>query len=46
MNKLTRNQKIESRIREIKRKMLHQRDSVIRNIWNEHIKYLESQLVE
>ncbi|WP_286010097.1 hypothetical protein [Clostridium sp. Marseille-Q2269] len=33
-----------SRIREIKRLILHQRDSRTRSIWKSHIKFLESQL--
>lgn len=45
MNKINRNKNIEKRIREIKRKMLHQRDSLVRKIWREHIEYLESQLI-
>lgn len=34
---------IDSRIRELKRKLLHQRDKVTRKIWLEHIEYLEAQ---
>lgn len=32
---------IESRIREIKRKLLHERNPIIRDMWKDHIKYLE-----
>ena len=44
--KLTRNQKLESRVRDIKRKLLHQRDKVTRKIWTDYIEYLESQIKE
>lgn len=42
--RLNQKQIIESRIRDIKRKLLHQRNSNTRAMWNEHIIYLESQL--
>ena len=32
----------ESRIREMKRKLLHEKNPVIRNIWKEHIAFLEN----
>ena len=32
----------ESRIREMKRKLLHEKNPVIRNIWKEHIEFLEN----
>lgn len=35
---------IESRIREMKRLMLHQRDKVVRDIWKSHIEFLESKV--
>lgn len=41
---MNRSKIIESRIRDIKRKMLHQRDALVRKIWREHIEYLETQL--
>lgn len=43
--KLNQNQIIQSRIREIKRKLLHQRNIHTRQLWRDHIAYLESQLV-
>ena len=43
--KLSQNQIIQSRIRELKRKLLHQRTIHTRQLWREHISYLESQLV-
>ena len=43
--RLTQNQILEGRIRELKRKILHERNEVIRNTYKEHIEYLESQLV-
>ena len=42
--RLTRKQVLESRIRDIKRKLLHQRDVGLRKMWKEHIEYLQSQL--
>lgn len=33
----------ESRIRELKRKLLHEHNQIIRNIYRDHIAYLESQ---
>lgn len=42
--KLNQKQIIESRIRDIKRKILHQRNKNTRSLWEEHIIYLESQL--
>jgi hypothetical protein len=33
----------ESRIRELRRKILHEHNQMIRNIYREHIIYLESQ---
>lgn len=42
--KLNQNQIIQSRIREIKRKLLHQRNIHTRQLWRDHITYLESQL--
>lgn len=44
MKRLTQKQITESRIREIKRKLLHQTDPSTREIWMEHITYLESQI--
>jgi hypothetical protein len=32
-----------SRIRELKRKILHEHNQVVRNIYRDHITYLESQ---
>lgn len=42
--KLNEKQVMESRIREIKRKLLHQKNKNTRQLWREHINYLESQL--
>lgn len=42
--KLSEKQITESRIREMKRKLLHQKHKETRCIWEEHILYLESQL--
>lgn len=42
--RLTRKQQLESRIRDMKRKMLHQRDQGTRSIWKSHIEYLESEI--
>lgn len=44
MRKLTQQEITESRIRDIKRKLLHQKDESTRQIWMEHITYLESQI--
>lgn len=41
---LSEKQTIESRIREIKRGLLHQKSKGTREIWREHIKYLETQI--
>lgn len=35
---------IESRIREIKRCLLHEKNKILRKIYIEHIKFLESEL--
>lgn len=37
---------IESRIREIKRCLLHEKNEVLRKIYKEHIGFLESKLGE
>jgi len=42
--RLNEKQMIESRIRDIKRKLLHQRNKDTRQIWEDHIAYLELQL--
>lgn len=42
---LNKEQIIQSRIRNIKRKLLHQRNIHTRQLWKDHISYLESQLV-
>lgn len=41
---LNEKQIIESRIRDIKRKLLYQRNKYTRQIWKDHITYLKSQL--
>ena len=40
----SRKQVLESRIRDIRRKLLHQRDAGLRKMWKEHIEYLELEL--
>lgn len=42
--RLNQKQITESRIRDIKRKMLHQKNKDTRELWKNHILYLESQL--
>lgn len=37
---------IESRVRELKRCLLHEKNKVLREIYIEHIKFLESELGE
>lgn len=46
MIKRSRNDVIEDRIREIKRKILHERNHVVRSIYEDYILYLENQLEE
>lgn len=35
---------LESRIRDIKRQLLHQKDKTTRKIWVEHINFLDGQI--
>lgn len=42
--RLNQKQIIKSRIRNIKRQLLHQRNENTRNLWRNHIIYLESQI--
>lgn len=42
--KLNEKQVLESRIRDIKRKILHQGNKEIRTIWQDHVNYLENEL--
>ena len=42
--KLSERQILEGRIRDIKRKILHQGNKEIRTIWQDHINYLENEL--
>lgn len=42
--RLNEKQIIQSRIRDIKRKLLHQRNENTRQLWKDHITYLEAQL--
>ena len=44
MRRLTQQEITEGRIRDIKRKLLHQKDETTRQIWLDHITYLESQI--
>ena len=39
----TQKQLLEGRVRELKRKILHTHDAALRNIYREHIKFLESE---
>lgn len=40
----TRKQLLESRVRELKRKILHTRNSGTRRLYKDHINYLKSQM--
>lgn len=42
--RLSRKEQLQSRIRDIKRQMLHQYDQGVRYIWKSHIEYLESEV--
>ena len=42
--RLTRNQLLEQRIREIRRKILHTHSEGTRNIYNDHIEFLQSTI--
>lgn len=44
MERLTQKQILEGRIREIRRKLLHERNEIIRNTYKDHVRYLEEQL--